>query len=71
MNNWLNIEGRVYIVTGGSSGIGAAIIKELANAGSNVIDADLNEPQEINNNVTYYHTDVTNKKILRKLLKKQ
>lgn len=70
MNDWLNIKGRVYIVTGGSSGIGAAIVKELADVGANVIDADLNEPKEITNNVTYYHTDVTNKKNIEKTVEK-
>lgn len=59
MSDWLNIKNRVYIVTGGSSGIGAAIVKELADTGSKVVVADLNEPKETNENITYYHTDVT------------
>lgn len=61
MKDWLNIEDRVYIVTGGSSGIGAAIVKELADEGAKVVDADLNEPKEAHENVTFMHTDVTNK----------
>lgn len=61
MTDWLNIEDRVYIVTGGSSGIGAAIVKELADQGAKVVDSDLNEPKEKHENVVYMHTDVTNK----------
>ena len=32
--NWLNLNEKVYIVTGGSSGIGEAIVKELLNDGA-------------------------------------
>lgn len=61
MEDWLNIEDRVYIVTGGSSGIGAAIVKELLDEGAKVVDADLNEPKESHENLSFYQTDVTNK----------
>lgn len=61
MTDWLNIKDRVYIVTGGSSGIGAAIIKELLDEGAKVVDADLNEPKEKRDGLLYLHTDVTNK----------
>lgn len=69
MSDWLNIKDRVYIVTGGSSGIGAAIVKELADAGSKVINADLNKPKKADKNVTYYHTDVTSKKNVEETVK--
>lgn len=61
MTDWLNIRDRVYIVTGGSSGIGAAIVKELLDEGAKVVDADLNEPKVAHENLTFYQTDVTNK----------
>ncbi|RVU71387.1 MULTISPECIES: SDR family oxidoreductase [Lactobacillus] len=61
MNDWLNLEDKVYIVTGGSSGIGAAIVKELLGHGAKVVDADLNEPKEEHDNLVFYKTDVTNK----------
>ena len=37
------IEGKAAVVTGAASGIGLAIVRELANAGAKVIAADLNE----------------------------
>lgn len=37
-NNWdLNLHGKVYIVTGGTSGLGASIVKELATRGAQVV----------------------------------
>ena len=69
MEDWLNIEDRVYIVTGGSSGIGAAIVKELADRGAKVVDADLNESKNANKNVEFCHTDVTNKKEVEQTVK--
>lgn len=70
MTDWLNIEDRVYIVTGGSSGIGAAIVKELSEQGAKVVDSDLNEPKEKRDNVIYMHTDVTNKDEVNETVKK-
>lgn len=61
MIDWLNVKNRVYIVTGGSSGIGAAICKELVDQGAKVVDADLNEPKNPGQNLVFYQTDVTNK----------
>lgn len=61
MTDWLGIKDRVYIVTGGSSGIGAAIVKELVEEGAKVVDADLHEPKEVNNNLVFCRTDVTDK----------
>lgn len=70
MTDWLNIKDRVYIVTGGSSGIGAAIVKELAEQGAKVVDSDLNEPKEKRDNVIYMHTNVTNKDEVNETVKK-
>lgn len=70
MTDWLNIKDRVYIVTGGSSGIGAAIVKELAEQGAKVVDSDLNEPKEKRENVIYMHTNVTNKDEVNETVKK-
>lgn len=69
MNDWIDVKDRVYIVTGGSSGIGAAIVEELAKVGATVIDADLNEPKKPSTNVAYYHTDVTKKEDIEATVK--
>ena len=39
----MNFSNKTYIVTGGASGVGEAAVKLLAEAGGNVIIADLNE----------------------------
>jgi sorbitol-6-phosphate 2-dehydrogenase len=41
-NTWLDLEGKVAIVTGGASGIGLNISRELVSNGVNVVVADLN-----------------------------
>lgn len=61
MENWLNIKNRVYVVTGGSSGIGDAIVKELSEEGAQVVNADLNAPEALYPNVEFIETDVTNR----------
>jgi sorbitol-6-phosphate 2-dehydrogenase len=40
---WLNLEGKVAIVTGGACGIGRAVCEGLAEVGANVVVADINE----------------------------
>lgn len=40
MNDWLDVQDKVIVVTGGASGIGAAICKELKENGAIVISAD-------------------------------
>ncbi len=41
MSDWLSLLGKTIIVTGGSSGIGEAIVKELLQNGANVVNGDL------------------------------
>lgn len=57
--DWLGLTDKVFIVTGGSSGIGAAIVSELLSDGAYVYNADLNEGEEKAEKYTYVHTDVT------------
>lgn len=40
--SWLNLEGRVFIVTGGASGIGRAVVEELLASGARVAVCDMN-----------------------------
>ena len=63
----MNIEfnGKAYLVTGGASGIGAAVVHYLARHGGNVVVADINDEagQQLVDSypgqVAYHHTDVT------------
>ncbi len=41
--SWLNLEGKVAIVTGGACGLGRAVCEGLAEVGANVVVADINE----------------------------
>ena len=42
MNNWLNLEGKVVIVTGGACGIGYAVVEEFLADGAKVVVCDIN-----------------------------
>ena len=61
MSDWLDIAGRVYVVTGGSSGIGKAIVTELLSDGACVANFDIHESDISNNNYLFVETDVTNR----------
>ena len=56
MNN--RFDNMVAIVTGGSSGIGAAIVARLAREGAHVVNADINPPQHLTDAVHFQCTDV-------------
>ncbi|GCF94267.1 sorbitol-6-phosphate 2-dehydrogenase [Enterococcus florum] len=56
---WLNVEGKTAIVTGGSSGIGAAIVQSLCNLGVNVVNADLREGSYQHDRLLFSETNVT------------
>lgn len=62
-NKWINLENKNVIVTGGSSGIGEQIVRDLIQCGANVAIFDRNEP--INNtpgeNLEFFKVDICNK----------
>lgn len=61
----MDIEGSVFLVSGGASGLGAASVRQLARAGGRVVIADLNElagqalKNELGAAVRFVRTDVT------------
>ncbi|EJE99136.1 SDR family oxidoreductase [Liquorilactobacillus mali] len=57
--DWLDLENKTFIVTGGSSGIGNAIVTELLADGANVVNADLKRGALENDNLHFVETDVT------------
>lgn len=46
MSQWLGLNGKTYMVTGGSSGIGAEIVDRLLEVGANVANVDINATQD-------------------------
>ena len=68
MTNWLGLNKKVVIVTGGSSGIGHAIVKELLEQGAVVYNADLNNNNINNENYHYFYVDVTNKSSVKQVV---
>lgn len=55
----MRFEGKVAIVTGGSSGIGAAIVERLASEGARVMIADIQEPAQTGETIAFIKTDVS------------
>ncbi len=57
--DWLDLINKTFIVTGGSSGIGNAIVTELLANGANVVNADLKKGKLENSRLHFVETDVT------------
>lgn len=43
----MQLSGKTFLVTGGASGLGAAVVREFTSAGANAVVLDLNEPREL------------------------
>ena len=67
----MQIAGNTFLVTGGSSGLGAACVRMLAGAGGNVVIADVNDAagealaKELGAKVRFAHTEVTDETRVR------
>ena len=60
----MQLKDKTFLITGGSSGLGAACVREFAGAGANVVICDINEPREAPasetaSRVVFQKTDVT------------
>ncbi|MGE6259944.1 SDR family oxidoreductase [Heyndrickxia sporothermodurans] len=68
-DTWLGLEGKVAIVTGGASGIGLHISKELVINGAIVVVSDLKVEEGKQADGTYHiQCDVTNKESVEKMI---
>lgn len=65
------LSGKVVIVTGCSSGIGLATVKELLKAGAKVVGGDVSDPKSAvdNQDFEFVQVNVTDWKALRDLFK--
>lgn len=72
MIDWIDLEGKVVIVTGGSMGIGETIVKGLIQNNAKVAIFDLIENTELNASpdVFYVHCDITKKDSVTTSVKK-
>lgn len=60
MQKWLDLENKVVIVTGGSSGIGKRMCQSFMEQGAQVVIVDLHTPEEMES-CTFICCDVTSK----------
>ncbi|GAH65550.1 unnamed protein product, partial [marine sediment metagenome] len=77
--SWLNLEGKVAIVTGGACGLGRAVCEGLAEVGAKVVVADVNTEgaekvvadlnEKFDGSCIAATTDVTNKASVEALIK--
>lgn len=75
MNNWLNLENKTVIVTGGASGIGYATVEEFIKDGANVVVCDINPVAPTfadakEGQIIYVPTDVTSKESVCNMIQK-
>lgn len=63
----MNISNSTFLITGGSSGLGAACVRRLVDAGANALIADVNAPADgvTSERVRFVQTDVTSEEAVR------
>ena len=75
MSNWLNLEKKTVIITGGASGIGYATVEEFLRDGANVVVCDINAnapefPEAKEGQLLYVQTDVTSRESVCNMIAK-
>lgn len=60
----MRVEGKTFLVTGGGSGLGDAVVRNLASGGANVIVADL-KGEATGENMRFVETDVASEESVR------
>lgn len=70
VEKWLELKGKVVIVTGGSSGIGSHIVGNLRANGAAVVIADLSENQSSDTGAAFVQCDVTKQDSIEAMVKK-
>lgn len=70
MVNWLNIEDKVWVVTGGSSGIRLAIVESLLELNVKVANFDISDNGLKYENLLFVQTDVTSANEVENAVKK-
>jgi sorbitol-6-phosphate 2-dehydrogenase len=70
MSDWLNVSGKVYVVTGASSGIGWAIVEELLAENAKVVNFDIQTSDYQREGYLFIKTDVTNRDSVEKAVAK-
>ncbi len=69
----MKLPGKTFLVTGGSSGLGAACVREFASCGANVVICDLSQSgeqlaKELGSSVRYAQTDVVDESAVKRAI---
>ncbi|HEL1586399.1 TPA: SDR family oxidoreductase [Streptococcus suis] len=70
MTDWLGIKDKVYVVTGGSSGIGLAIVEGLLEQGALVANLDIRNSDLSHENLLFVETNVANHQAVKEAVSK-
>ncbi len=70
MSNWLNLDGKVVIVTGASSGIGKSVLDALLQLNAKVANFDLQDNNTKHENLLFVPCDVTKRETVEAAVQK-
>lgn len=69
MSDWLKLSGQSVVVTGGSSGIGKAIVMSLLSLGVKVTNFDIQAPDLTHEHLLFVQTDVTSRQNVKQSIR--